>query len=318
MKSAGKRPVIGLALGSGSARGLAHFGVIRALKEFSIPVDVIAGTSMGALVGAAYASGRVEKLEEAFREFDWRTIGSLFDPVFPRSGLISGKKITEFVRTHVSAERVEGLPIPFCAIAADITSGEEIRMDHGDILEVVRASISVPGILTPVPRDGRILVDGGLVDPVPVSAVRAMGADLVIAVDLNHEIVTGRPLRKRMRRPGVQQAIASRFGRTRSTQAAARIMERLRAGKRVSGVRLRTRKHEEPLPGMVELLLASLHVMQVRLTESRLSVERPEVLIRPPLGPIHLLEFDRAEEVIAVGYRSALNPVRDLARKLRR
>ncbi|MBP1657585.1 MAG: patatin [Bacteroidetes bacterium] len=318
MKSAGKRPVIGLALGSGSARGLAHIGVIRALRESDIPVDVVAGTSIGALIGAAYASGRLDTLEEAFRSFDWKRIGSLFDPIFPRSGLISGKKITDFLAAHVCTERLEDLPIPFCAIAADIATGEEIRMRDGDILGAVRASISVPGILTPVLRDGRLLVDGGIVDPVPVSAVRAMGADLVIAVDLNYEIVTGRPLRKQSRRPGVQNAILARLGGSEYTQTAARILERIRARKRPAGARARAKRITHPMPGMGELLLASLHVMQVRLTESRLRVERPEVLIRPPLGPVHLLEFDRAEEVIEIGYRSALHPVRELARSLQR
>lgn len=318
MKSAGKRPVIGLALGSGSARGLAHIGVIRALREFDIPVDVVAGTSIGALIGAAYASGRLDTLEEAFRSFDWKAIGSLFDPIFPRSGLISGKKITGFVAAHVCAERIEQLPMPFCAIAADIATGEEIRLDDGDVLEAVRASISVPGILTPVLRDGRILVDGGLVDPVPVSAVRSMGADLVIAVDLNYEIVTGRPLRKRTSRPVVQNTILARLGGNEYTQTASRILERLRLRKWPATARARAKRRGQPLPGMGELLLASLHVMQVRLTESRLRVEQPEVLIRPPLGQVHLLEFDRAEEVIAIGYHSALNPLRELARSLQR
>jgi len=145
-----------------------------------------------------------------------------------------------------------------------------------------------------------------------------MGADLVIAVDLNYEIVTGRPLRKQSRRPGVQNAILARLGGSEYTQTAARILERIRARKRPAGARARAKRITHPMPGMGELLLASLHVMQVRLTESRLRVERPEVLIRPPLGPVHLLEFDRAEEVIEIGYRSALHPVRELARSLQR
>jgi NTE family protein len=309
-------PRIGLALGSGSARGLAHIGVLHAIEEIGINVDVIAGTSIGALIGAVHASGRLDALERAFQSLDWRTVGSLFDPVFPRSGLIDGRKIAEFVRGHLPLQVIEQLPIPFCAVAADITNGEEVNICDGNLIDAVRASISVPGIFTPVRRDARILVDGGLVNPVPVSAARALGADVVIAVDLNHEIVTGKALRRRTHRREMTKKTLTRLGGKNYAWAAERISKRLRSSDNPALTQVRTWFDREPLPGMVDVLLASLNIMQVRITESRLQIERPEVLIRPPLSSVHFLEFDRAEEMVSIGYRSALGPIRDLARQL--
>jgi len=312
------RPTIGLVLGSGSARGLAHIGVIRAIEDSDIRVDLIAGTSIGALIGAVYASGQLDALEQAFLSFDWKTIGSLFDPVLPRSGLIDGKKIAEFVRAHVPLRSISQLPVPFCAVATDIRTGQEVDIRDGDLIEAVRASISVPGIFTPVRHTSRILVDGGLVNPVPVSAARTMGADVVIAVDLNHEIVTGKALRRRTRRSGVRNNVLARLGSKNYAWVAARIRERLRASNNPAVSRVRTLPDKEPLPSMVDVLLASLHIMQARITESRLHIERPEVLIRPPLSSVHPLEFDRAEEMITIGYQSALSPIRELAKRLHR
>lgn len=318
MESRGSRPTIGLALGSGSARGLAHIGVIRAIEELDIKVDVVAGTSIGALIGAVYASGHLDTLEEAFRSLDWKRMGSLFDPVFPRSGVIDGRRIAEFVRTHVHVQSIEQLPIPFCAVATDITNGEEVMIRNGDLIEAVRASISVPGIFTPVRHDSSILTDGGLVDPVPVSAARALGADVVIAVDLNHGIVKGKALRHKGHQGQKPAKTLARLGGKSYAWAAARIGEGLRNSDNPAVTWFRAWLDKDSLPGLVEVLLASLYIMQAQITESRLHIERPEVLIRPPLSSVHLLEFDRAEEMITIGYRSALGPIQDLARRLRR
>ncbi len=303
-----RRPTIGLALGSGSAGGLAHIGIIRAIEEAGIPIDMVAGTSIGSLVGAVYASGRLDTLEQAFLTFDWKRIRSFFDPVFPRSGLINGIKTARFIRSHVPATSFDQLRIPFCAVATNLANGEEVRICDGDLIEAVRASISVPGIFTPVRHKSRVLVDGGLVDPVPVSAVRVLGADFVIAVDLNHEIVTGKARRRKTDRAG---KAGKRYAR-----AASRIADRLRASKHPGLTRVRTWLDKEPLPSMFEVLLATLQIMQVRISESRLQIDRPEILIRPPLSSIHPLEFDRAAELIDIGYRSAIGPIRELGRRL--
>lgn len=172
---------IGLALSSGSARGWAHIGVVRALAEAGIRVDYVAGTSIGAVVGAVYASGNIDALQEVALQLDWRQIAYFFDVVLPKSGLIDGKKVSAFIRSHVNGINIEELPIPFCAVSTDLATGDEVVIQSGDIIDAVRASISVPGIFTPVKKNGTFLVDGGLVNPVPVSVVRQMGADFVIA-----------------------------------------------------------------------------------------------------------------------------------------
>ncbi len=300
---AGRRR-IGLALGSGSARGLAHLGVIRALEEAGIEVDYVAGTSMGALIGAIHAAGKLDDLEATFLSFDWKKLVSYFDVVLPKSGLLDGAKVSELVRAHVHAEAIEALPKPFAAVATDIASGEEVVIRSGDVIEAVRASISVPGIFTPVRSNGRILVDGGLVNPVPVSAVRAMGAEFVIAVDLNHQIVAGKNLKPLLAAPPAPGKLS-------------RWAESYRQGLQALTARLFSREvpgwaqfsrwasSEEPLPSIFEVLLASINVMESRLTQARLGFDPPDLLIQPPLGEVRFLEFFRAEEIIVAGYRSA-------------
>ncbi|MBW2170141.1 MAG: patatin-like phospholipase family protein, partial [Deltaproteobacteria bacterium] len=192
-----KRPKkIGLALGSGSARGWAHIGVIEALNEAGIQIDYVAGTSVGAVVGAVYASGKIHSFENSILQFDWKKVVSFLDVVFPKSGLIDGNKIADFVRTHVEEKNIENLSLPFRAISTDLVTGNEVVFQEGDIIEAVRASISIPGIFTPLRKDEMTLVDGGLVNPVPVSVVMEMGADYVIAVDLNHDIIGSKGINK--------------------------------------------------------------------------------------------------------------------------
>jgi NTE family protein len=305
------RPKVGLALGSGSARGLAHLGVIRALAEAGIEVDYIAGTSMGALIGAICAAGKLDELEVVFRSFDWKKTLSFFDVVLPKSGLIDGAKVSELVRNHIHADTIEMLPKPFAAMATDIVSGEEVIIRSGDVIEAVRASISVPGIFTPVRSNGSILVDGGLTNPVPVSAVRAMGADLVIAVDLNYEIISGKNLKSlRPAKKENDSATVNAFSTfTRWAgdylETMKDIRQKLLAGDVPAWAQFRQWNSEESLPNIFEVLLASINIMETRLTQTRLSVDRPDIIIQPPLGHIRFLEFDRAEEIITVGYEHA-------------
>jgi len=293
------RPKIGLALGSGSARGLAHLGVIRAIVEAGIQVDFIAGTSMGALIGAIHAAGKLDELEATFRAFDWKKTVSFFDVVLPKSGLLDGARISELVRTHVHADVIEKLPIPFAAIATDIVSGEEVMINSGDVIEALRASISVPGIFTPVRSNGRILVDGGLTNPVPVSVARSMGADIVIAVDLNHQIIAGKNLK-----PLLANGSTGLLSRWVSDYRLSMkdLKRKLTAGEDPASKQFRKWISPEPLPSIFEVLLASINIMETRITQTRLSLERPDLVIQPPLGHIRFLEFGRAEEIIAIGY----------------
>ena len=305
--SSGRRPKIGLALGSGSARGLAHLGVIRAIEDAGIRVDLIAGTSMGALIGAIHAAGKLDELEATFLSFDWKKTVSFFDVVLPKSGLLDGARISELVRAHVNADGIERLPMPFAAVATDIVSGEEVVIRSGDVIEAIRASISVPGIFTPVRSNGRILVDGGLTNPVPVSAVRAMGADIVIAVDLNHEIVAGKNMKpliateKTISAADITSGMFARWvGDYRLSMQV--IKQKLLAGDNPAAAQFRKWLSTEPLPSIFEVLLASINIMETRIAQTRLSLDQPDVIIQPPLGHIRFLEFGRAEEIIAIGY----------------
>ncbi|RMX03013.1 patatin [Corticibacter populi] len=330
VKAAPQARRVGLALGSGSARGLAHIGVLRALQQAGLQVEAIAGCSMGALVGAMVASGKAGDLEAAFRAMDWRGILALLDPVFPRSGLLDGKKVERFLAQMLPTEHFDELPVPFRAVATDVLSGDEVTLGSGRLVEAVHASFAVPGLFTPVRRGRRVLVDGGLVNPVPVSTVRAMGARLVVAVDLNHDIV-----QKRIARNLAPQAapLAESTPDAAATMPAAvepPVLERLRvlmqqarhplaqqvsswlwssspsdAGDHAAASAVAAKAYQPPLPGILETLLASLYITQARLTAINLVYEAPQVLIQPPLGDIRFMEFDRASEIIEIGYRCA-------------
>jgi NTE family protein len=314
--SSASGPRIGVALGSGSARGFAHIGVLRALDESGVRIHCIAGTSIGAVVGAVYASGKLDLLESTVRDLDWKAVASFLDVVFPRAGLIDGRRIAEFVRRHVQAEPIESLPIPFRAVATDLATGEEVEFGSGDLVDAVRASIAVPGILTPVRRQGRILGDGALTNPVPVSVVRAMGADIVIAVDLNHGIIGAKNLRLGRRAPPNNGPLhpAPRLGGGQYAEAAAWIREELRsAADALPSVRAWF--SGDSLPNIFEVLLAAINIMETRITETRLAVDRPEVLVRPATGSMSLMDFNHAAEAIRAGYdamRTALKHLDNL------
>jgi NTE family protein len=176
---------VGLALGGGYARGLAHIGVLEVLEREGIPVDLIAGTSMGALVGALYAREKDAGLiKKQASQLDWIGVASLVDLALPKSGFIAGKRVTNMLRRFIGDRRFEELNIPLSCVAADIITGDEVVLGEGSVLEAVRASISIPIIFTVVKNRGRFLVDGGLVDPVPVRVAKRMGADFIIAVDV--------------------------------------------------------------------------------------------------------------------------------------
>ena len=300
---------VGLALGSGSARGWAHIGVIRALAEAGIRVDYVAGTSVGAVVGAAYASGEIDTLEEVVLQLDWKQIVYFFDVVLPKSGLIDGKKVSVFIGNNVKKINIEDLPFPFCAVSTDLNTGDEVAIQDGDIIEAVRASISVPGIFTPVKKNGTILVDGGLVNPVPVSVARKMGADFVIAVDLNHDIVGKKALvlsHENMNSdkepvktlPGKNKILNALNKRVRAIDIPTLTQVRQWAGM------------ENSLPNIFEVLVTSINIMETQITAANLKTDPPDILIQPNLGHLKFLEFNRAKEAIAEGYKEGREQIR--------
>ena len=296
---------IGLALGSGSARGWAHIGVVRALSEAGINIDYIAGTSIGSVVGAVYASGNIDTLEEVVLQLDWKQIAYFFDVVLPKSGLIDGKKLSAFVRSHVNGVNIEELPIPLGAVSTDLATGDEVIIQNGDIIDAVRASISVPGIFTPVKKNGAFLVDGGLVNPVPVSVARQMGADFVIAVDLNHGIAAEKGFRQTA--PPILSESLSGDKDGQLAEKKNKILELL--NHRIASIdfsalsQIREWMKTEPAPNIFEVLTSSINIMEAQITATNLKTDPPDLLIQPNLSHLKFLEFNRAEEAIAEGYK---------------
>lgn len=309
-----RRGNVGLALGSGAARGWAHIGVIRALEEAGIEVACVAGTSIGSLVGAAFASGRVDSLEKVVRELDWTRATALLDMGLPRSGLLDGRNVTAAIRGHVESGDIQALPMPFCAVSTDLVDGSEIRLREGDIIDAVRASISIPGIFTPVRREQRLLVDGGLVNPVPVNVAREMGADYVVAVDLNHGVAGTGPLSGAGPGGGDDPVVETRAGGKEDDEqtAAGRFREELAAIAGKLGApglpglaRARQWFRQESTPNILEVVISSLNIMEMQITEMRLAESPPDLLLRPALGHLRPMDFHRGEEAIAEGYRVA-------------
>lgn len=290
--SAVPRPRIGLALGSGSARGWAHIGVIRALADAGIEPDLVCGTSIGALVGAAYVAGELDRLEAWVRGLRPQTVVSFLD-VSLNGGLIKGEKLITFFREHFVDRDIRELARPFAAVATDLVHGREVWLREGGVSDAVRASIALPGLFTPVRRDGVWLVDGGLVNPVPVSLARAMGADVVIAVDLNSDLL-GRHFKPKPAARAKKGAHASTVGN---------VLARIHAG--MSQLGLNGNDPADEPPAMLDVMASSINIMQVFITRSRLAGEPADVLVTPRLAAFGLMEFHRAATAIDAGRRAA-------------
>jgi len=274
---------IGLALGSGSARGWAHIGVIRALRDAGIEPDIICGSSIGAFVGAATACGDLDKLEHWVRSLSWKEVLGFFD-VGLNGGLIKGEKLLDFFTRHFTDRDFHDLSLPFACVATDLASGREIWLKEGSVAHAVRASIALPGLFAPLPRDGGFLVDGGLVNPVPVSLCRALGADIVIAVDLGSDML-GRRLRNQGGADGAPPENGWR-GKIRRWLGQ-------EVGEESGPAR--------GLPSMLDVMASSINIMQVRIARSRLAGEPADAVVAPRVAHLGLLDFHRAEEAIAEG-----------------
>jgi len=285
--SARRKPRVGLALGSGSARGWAHVGVIRALERAGIRPDLVCGTSIGALVGAAYVAGELERFEQWLLGLRVADVLSFMD-VGLSGGVIKGERLMAFFRRNFVDRPVEDLPLPFAAVATALNTGAEVWLREGSTIAAVRASIALPAIFTPVLHEGRMLVDGGLVNPVPVSLARAMGADIVIAVDLSSDIL-GRRLRAEPE-AGAPEAGVSEWRRKLQDNLSALIP---------------AHPGDEPRPpSILDVVASSLNIMQVRISRSRMAGEPPDVIVAPRLAHLGLLDFHRSKEAIEEGGRA--------------
>jgi len=305
-----RKPRIGLALGSGSARGWAHIGIIRALEERGIKPDMVCGTSVGALVGAAYASGQLDKLEKWVTGLAWTTVVRLMDLSWS-GGLIRGTRLFNLFGSILDDVDIDEFAVPFGAVATELGSGREVWLRHGRMLDAVRASCALPGILQPAVHNEMLLVDGGLVNPVPVSMCRALGAEVVIAVDLSWGklgVYRDRSRDRSGERSGdkggdkVGDRIASTDG-TIELPAEPRekpgLLDRL--GRGWLGRTAKEVESKVRMPSIIEVFTTSLDIVEMRVARSRLAGEPADVLLTPLLPRFKTMDFHRAKEAIAEG-----------------
>jgi NTE family protein len=291
-----RRPVIGLALGGGAARGFAHIGIVKTLLAHGIVPNVVVGTSIGAVVGGSYAAGHLDTLEEWARSLQPRNILGYLDIRLNGSGLIGGDKLAAQLEASLGRTHIEDLPIKFATVATEVRTGHEIWLTQGSMVDAMRASYALPGIFSPVLVGDRWLVDGALVNPVPVSAARAFGAEIVIAANLSSDvfahattIYTHGPADPAPDTPVADAAPRRGFSKFFSPE---RAMKREFFG---GGGR----------PGISTVMVDAFNIMQDRITRARLAGDPPDLLISPRVGQIGWFDFHRADDLIAHGARAA-------------
>lgn len=283
---------VALALGGGAAKGWAHIGVIRAFEEAGIPISMIAGTSIGALVGGCYLAGKLDALEDFARSLTRAGMLRYMDFTLSGSGLISGSKLANNMNAHMEGFDIEALEKPFVAISTDIATGHEIWLHDGPLIEAIRASYALPGVFAPVVHQGRHLVDGAIVNPVPVSACRAYEPELVIAVDLNGETFgRGTVIR-------ASHYAENDPGNSNGTAMAAA----LQAASADGAPSVRNVAPKSRL-GMMGVMMEAFSIIQDRIARARLAGDPPDFTVRPRLANVGLADFHKAEEAIETGYQ---------------
>jgi NTE family protein len=294
------RPRLGLALGSGSARGWAHIGILRALEERGLKPDVVTGASVGALVGAACAGSRLADLEAWVCTLTQRDVWRLVDTTFRSGGVMTGNRLMEAIAANIGDAPIETLPILFGAVATDLYTGDEIWLREGSFMAAVRASSGLPGLFSPTWHEGRWLIDGGVVNPLPVSLCRALGAEIVIAVDLRRSMTQlAMRVQEQANRTHAASAQRDAHGGPREASTEGRAILQKWSGL-VDGLveSFRSRRSE---PGLFEVMSGAVNIMQDRITLSRLAIEPADLVLRPDLAQFQLMDFHRAREAIDIG-----------------
>lgn len=282
---------IGLALGSGIARGFTHIGVLKALTRYGIKPSVIAGTSIGSVVGACYLAGKMDELEDWALSLSRKRMFRYLDFRVRSPGLIGGRKLNAILDQHFGDMLIESQKFPYIAIATDLVTGHEVWLRKGKFTDAMRASFALPGIFAPVKLNNRTLIDGALVNPVPVSACQALGAQLTIAVDLNGDLIG------KASKPGTNYQTILGFDVFGDPSISDQAEEALGS----SSLTERMFRREGNSPSLFGVMVSSLNIIQDRLTRSRLAGDPPDVHIKPRIGHIGLLEFERAEDLIKEG-----------------
>lgn len=350
------RPKIGIALGSGVARGWAHIGVLKALARAGIEPDIVSGTSIGSLVGGCYLANKLPPLEDFARSLTRRRLLGLVDFRFRSSGLIGDAKLETLMREYLGDIRIEDLDRTFVAVATELATGHELWLREGNLVQAIRASYALPGVFAPVPIDNRWLIDGAIVNPVPVSVTRALGARLVIAVNLNTDpfdpatrrhweqghkpfyvhtlppMQESHDLAEEIDEAGAKveaEIVLDDGAETAEPDADSKLMSGIRGT--LSRLRGKTAAPERELvkramggrqrgPGFASVMLASLNIIQDRLARARLASDPPDIVIAPKIGHLTLLEFDKADELIRLGEEAAeevLPQIREMCELLR-
>ena len=294
-------PGIGLALGGGMARGFAHIGVLNVLNRHGIRPSIVAGTSIGAVVGASYLAGKLDEFEDWALSLNRMRILSYLDFRVRSAGMIGGHRLKKILEQNFKDMEIEDLPAPFIAIAADLVTGHEVWLRKGSLIEAMTASFALPGVFPPVERNHRFLVDGALVNPVPVAPAQAMGARMTIGVDLNADIIG------KAAKPGQGYQTVAGFDLFNDADVPPE-----EQAKYTSTLTKRLFKRQEHAPSLFGVMVSALGIMQDRMTRSRLAGDPPDIHIKPQIGDIGLLEFEKAEELIARGEDAAVKALPDI------
>ncbi|QPF82558.1 patatin-like phospholipase family protein [Bradyrhizobium genosp. L] len=303
-----RRPVIGLALGGGAARGFAHIGIIKTLLAHGIVPNVVVGTSIGAVVGGAYAAGHIETLEQWARGLQPRSVLGYLDIRLNGSGLIGGAKLAAEIEAALGKSMIEDLAVKFASVATEVRTGHEIWLTHGPLVDAMRASYALPGIFAPVLIGDRWLVDGALVNPVPVSAARALGAEIVIAANLSSDVFAHSTTiyNHGAAAPAPEVTVAVTAEATLEPEPSPEPPKR-RFSRFFSAERTMKREFfgSATRPGISSVMVDAFNIMQDRITRARLAGDPPDMLISPRVGQIGWFDFHRADDLIAHGIRAA-------------
>ncbi len=302
-------PKLGIALGAGGARGWSHIGVLLELNAQGIYPDVVAGTSIGALVGGAYAAGKLNEIEKFARGLTRKRVISLMDVSFSGVSFLGGERLRRELEREFSGRSFEDLDKKFAAVATEIGSGHEIWLTKGDVADAIRASYAMPGIFEPVKINGRWLFDGALVNPIPVTLCRALGAEVVVAVNLVGDTTfRGTIIDDRV---SIQPALETYdFGEPPAGRTlGARIF-----GGMGGNLRRLFGKREDGAPGIGIAMMDAFNIAQGRISRSRLAGDPPDVLVNARLGTVGLFDFHRADELIAIGREATRRVVHDIAK----
>ncbi|WP_089025365.1 patatin-like phospholipase family protein [Bradyrhizobium mercantei] len=299
-----RRPVIGLALGGGAARGFAHIGIIKTLLAHGIVPNVVVGTSIGSVVGGAYAAGHIDTLEKWARSLQPRSVLGYLDIRLNGSGLIGGTKLAAEIEAALGQSNIEDLTVKFASVATEVRTGHEIWITQGRVVDAMRASYALPGIFAPVLIGDRWLVDGALVNPVPVSAARALGAEIVIAANLSSDVFAHSTTiyNHGAAAPAPEVTVAATAEADIEPEPPKRGFGRFFSAER-------TVKREffgsASRPGISSVMVDAFNIMQDRITRARLAGDPPDMLISPRVGQIGWFDFHRADDLIAHGIRAA-------------